>query len=90
MFLIDDILLSPAKGMLYIFKQIQKNAEEEIANEEDISGQLSELYMMLETGRITEEEFDNRESILLDKLDQLEQDEEENEDDDGEDEKDDQ
>ena len=73
MFLIDDILLSPAKGLFYIFKQIHKAAEEEFLNEENISAQLSELYMMLETGKITEEEFNNKESELLDRLDQIEE-----------------
>jgi len=73
MFLIDDLLLSPAKGLFYIFKQIHKAAEEEFLNEENISAELSELYMMLETGKITEEEFDKRESELLKKLEQIEE-----------------
>ena len=72
MFLIDDILLFPAKGLFYIFKQIHKAAEEEFLNEENISAELSELYMMLETGRITEEEFDKSESVLLNRLEQIE------------------
>ena len=73
MFLIDDILLSPAKGLFYIFKQIHKAAEEEFLNEENVSAELSELYMMLETGKITEEEFNNRESELLNRLEQIEE-----------------
>ena len=73
MFLIDDVLLSPAKGMFYIFKQIHKAAEEEFLDEENVSAELSELYMMLETGKITEEEFNNRESELLNRLEQIEE-----------------
>ena len=73
MLLIDDILLSPAKGLFYIFKQIHKAAEEEFLNEENVSAELSELYMMLETGKITEEEFNNRESELLNRLEQIEE-----------------
>ena len=73
MFLIDDVLLSPAKGMFYIFKQIHKSAEEEFLDEENVSAELSELYMMLETGKITEEEFNNRESELLNRLEQIEE-----------------
>jgi len=73
MFLIDDILLSPAKGLFYIFKQIHKAAEEEFLNEENVSAELSELYMMLETGKITEEEFNNKESELLNRLEQIEE-----------------
>ena len=73
MLLIDDILLSPAKGLFYIFKQIHKAAEEEFLNEENVSAELSELYMMLETGKITEEEFNNKESELLNRLEQIEE-----------------
>ena len=73
MLLIDDILLSPAKGLFYIFKQIHKAAEEEFLNEENVSAELSELYMMLETGKITEEEFNKRESELLNRLEQIEE-----------------
>lgn len=72
MLLIDDILLFPAKGFFYIFKQIHKAAEEEFLNEENVSAELSELYMMLETGKITEEEFNKRESELLNRLEQIE------------------
>ena len=73
MLLIDDILLSPAKGLFYIFKQIHKAAEEEFLNEENVSAELSELYMMLETGKISEEEFNKRESELLNRLEQIEE-----------------
>jgi len=73
MLLVDDILLSPIKGLFYIFKQIHNAAEDELLNEEGVSAQLSELYMMLETGKITEEEFNTQESALLDRLDQIEE-----------------
>ena len=73
MFLIDDILLSPVKGLTYLAKQIHKAAEEEFLNEENISAQLSELYMMLETAKITEDEFNEKESELLDRLEQIEE-----------------
>ncbi len=73
MLLVDDILLSPVRGLFYIFKQIHNAAEEEFLNEEDITAQLSELYMMLETGKMTEEEFDKKESELLNRLDLIEE-----------------
>ena len=47
-------------------------AWEEIENESDsITTELSELYMMLETGKITESEFDTWEKELLDRLDEI-------------------
>ncbi|EKD22137.1 MAG: gas vesicle protein G [uncultured bacterium] len=70
MFLVDDILLAPARGLLWIFKEIQHAVEAEQANEaEAITTKLSDLYMMLETGQMTEAEFDAAEKVLLDRLD---------------------
>jgi hypothetical protein len=72
MFLIDDILLSPAKGLLWVFREIHDAAQQELASEsETITAALSELYMRLETGQITETEFDAQETTLLDRLDRL-------------------
>ncbi|HHT9105474.1 MAG TPA: gas vesicle protein GvpG [Candidatus Wujingus californicus] len=73
MFLVDDILLSPMKGLLYICKQIHKAAEDDFLNEGNISARLSELYMMLDTGMITEEVFNKKESELLNRLEQIEE-----------------
>jgi len=70
MFLVDDILMAPFKGIFWIFKEINRAAEEEQANEaEAITTKLSDLYMMLETGQMTEAEFDAAEKALLDRLD---------------------
>ncbi|MCR4308485.1 MAG: gas vesicle protein GvpG [Deltaproteobacteria bacterium] len=72
MFLIDDILLSPLHGVLWVAREVDKAAQEELANESGtIKADLSELYLMLETGRITEEEFDAREKVMLDRLDAI-------------------
>ena len=72
MFLIDDILLAPAKGVLWVFQEIHDAAQQELAGEsETITAALSELYMRLETGQITEVEFDAQETMLLDRLDRL-------------------
>ncbi|OGG57293.1 MAG: hypothetical protein A3F84_11390 [Candidatus Handelsmanbacteria bacterium RIFCSPLOWO2_12_FULL_64_10] len=71
MFLIDDILLSPFYGALWVFRQVAGAAHQELeAAEGAITAELSELYMMLETGRITEGEFNAREKELLDLLDE--------------------
>jgi hypothetical protein len=72
MFLIDDLLLSPVKGVLWVFREIHDAAQQELAGEsEAITGALSELYMKLEIGQITETEFDAQEKVLLDRLDRL-------------------
>ncbi len=69
MLLVDDLLLAPVYGLLWVFRKIHDAAQEEIAGEAGaITAELSQLYMMLETGRITEAEFGARERTLLDRL----------------------
>jgi hypothetical protein len=73
MLLIDDILFSPVKGILWVFGEISKVAHEGLADEsKSITESLRQLYMELETGRIPEEEFDKQERVLLDRLEALE------------------
>ncbi len=72
MFLVDDLLISPIKGVLWVFREIHDAAQQELAGEaQAITAALSELYMKLETGQITEAEFDSQEKVLLDRLDRL-------------------
>lgn len=73
MLLLDDILLFPATGIMWIFREVHNAAQEELAREADVvTAELTELYMKLESGKITEEEFDVREKVLLDRLDRIE------------------
>jgi len=67
--LVDDLLLAPLTGLLWVFRKIHDAAQEEMLGEADaITQELRDLYMMLETGRVTEAEFDARERALLDRL----------------------
>ena len=77
MFLVDDLLMAPAKGLLWVFKEIHDAAQQELAGEgEAVTAALSELYQKLESGRLTEAEFDAQEKVLLDRLDRLQAQEE--------------
>ncbi len=72
MLIIDDLLFFPVRSILWTFREIYNAAQEEQANEaEAITAELSDLYMMLETGKITEAEFDQREKDLLDRLEEI-------------------
>jgi len=72
MLLVDDILFFPVHSILWIFREIGKVAREELAGEaQSITEQLRLLYMQLETGRITEQQFDAEEKLLLDRLDAI-------------------
>jgi hypothetical protein len=74
MLLIDDILLFPAHGVGWLVDKVRQAAQQELENESDhLRAELGELYMMLETHQITEEEFTAREATLLDRLTRLEE-----------------
>lgn len=70
MFLLDKLLTTP---LLWIAREINDAVQKERTGEsENITRSLSELYMRLETGQITEQEFETEESQLLDRLDAIE------------------
>ena len=72
MFVVDDLLMAPARGLLWIFQEIHRAAQEEqVTDAESITAELSALYMRLETGKLTEEEFDSEEKLLLERLDRI-------------------
>jgi hypothetical protein len=72
MLLIDDVLLSPARGLLFVFKEIAKTAQGELLDDEAVRQELRESYMLLETGRISEQEFEGRERALIRRLEAIE------------------
>ena len=74
MFIIDKLLLSPIFATVWAARQIQKAIEQErVMEPELITAQLGELYMMLETGRISEQEFQAQEKDLLDRLEEIQE-----------------
>ena len=73
MLLVDDLLLSPFTSLLWLFREIHNRAQQERASEaETVTRSLGELYMKLDTGAITEEQFSAEEKQLLDRLDAIE------------------
>jgi hypothetical protein len=74
MVLVDDLLTFPIRSLFWIFREIHNAAQEELANEtESVTAELSNLYMRLETGKISEEEFAGEEKILLERLDRMQE-----------------
>ncbi len=74
MILVDDLLTFPIRSVLWIFREIHNAAQEELATEADsITAELSDLYMRLETGRISEAEFAAEEKTLLERLEGAQQ-----------------
>jgi hypothetical protein len=74
MFIIDDLMLSPAKFVLWIVRQVHDAAKEELSGERQrLTAELGQLHAMLEGGRLSEDEFDALERVVLDRLDALEE-----------------
>ena len=71
-FLLDDILLAPVKGLIFIAEQIHAQAMGELLDEEGVRQELRELYMLLETAKISEAEFEEREVALVERLEDVE------------------
>jgi len=74
MLILDKLLLSPIYATVWAARQVQHVIQQEReAEPQRITADLSELYMMLDTGRIDEKDFTLREKELLDRLDQIEE-----------------
>jgi len=68
MFLLDDLLLAPAHGFVFILRQIQEAAEKELDSEGAIKRQLLALEVEREAGRISPSEFSEQEEELFARL----------------------
>ena len=74
MLIIDKLLLSPIYATIWAARQVDNAIRQEReAEPERITADLSDLYMMLETGQLTEAEFNIREKELLDRLDLIQE-----------------
>lgn len=72
MFIVDDILLSPLKGLAAVCRKVEEAARGNIENQEKAAVvALSELHRQLESGQIEEKDFDTEEARLLDQIEAL-------------------
>lgn len=71
MFLIDDIFLSPLKGVIWLGKKIDELIEKEISDEGKIKETLMKLQLEFEMDEISEEEYERQEKELLERLDAI-------------------
>jgi uncharacterized membrane protein len=65
MFLIDDLLLAPLKGVVFLAEKINEVIEKETSDEGTIKERLMALQLKFEMDEIDEEEYDKREDELL-------------------------
>ena len=72
MFLIDDILLAPIKGIVWLAEKVRDMAAEELEDTpEKLQRELLDLQMALEVEQITETEYQKREKDILERLEAL-------------------
>jgi uncharacterized membrane protein len=71
MLIIDDILLSPLKGLVFLGKKIDEIIQKEMSDEGKIKERLMELQLRYEMDEISEEEYDRQEEELLNLLEQI-------------------
>ncbi len=71
MFLIDDILLAPLNGVIWIGKKVNDLVEKEFFDEGRIKEKLMELQLRFETDEIGEVEYKKQEQELLARLDSI-------------------
>ena len=71
-FLLDDILLAPLNGVIFLAEKIHAQAMEELLDEDGVRQELRDIYMLLETGKMSDAEFEEREAVLVERLEELE------------------
>jgi hypothetical protein len=74
MFLIDDILMAPLKGIIFLGNKINEVIEKETSDEGSIKERLMRLQLQFEMDEISEEEYDKREDEILQLLEQVRKD----------------
>jgi len=71
-FLIDDILLFPVKGVVWIAEKVWDMALEELEDSpEKLQRELLDLQMAQDTEQITEAEYQKKEKDILERLEAL-------------------
>ncbi|MEW6456341.1 MAG: gas vesicle protein GvpG [Acidobacteriota bacterium] len=71
MFIIDDILLTPVKGLVWMADKIKKQAEAEYLDDSKVQENLISIQMDLEAGLISGEEYNEQERKLLERLEAI-------------------
>ena len=71
-FFIDDILLAPIKGIVWIAEKVRDMALEELEDTpEKLQRELLDLQMAFESEQITEAEYEKKEKDILERMEVL-------------------
>jgi hypothetical protein len=72
MLLIDDLLLMPISGFKFIFRTLQRVAEEQYTDDAPVKQRLLELQLALEAGDISEADYVQEEAAIIRQLREIE------------------
>ncbi|MBI2060275.1 MAG: gas vesicle protein GvpG [Nitrospirae bacterium] len=76
MFLLDDLLLAPIKGITWVGEKLRDLADKELYDPDRIQEELVTLQAKLDMEEIGEEEYNAREKELLERLAEIQKREE--------------
>jgi Gas vesicle protein G len=68
MFLLDDLLLAPVKGIMWLAEQVQKETNSQLFDAAEIKARLAEIQELYDSGMISEAEFLKAEETLMARL----------------------
>jgi len=68
-FLLDDILLAPLNGVVWLGRKFDEVVQREYSGEGRIKEELMALQLRFELDEISEEEYNEHEKVLLARLD---------------------
>lgn len=71
MFLLDDILLAPVKGLVWLGETLDDMIQAEARDDNRLKETLLELQLRLDLGQIGEAEYRRQEGALLERLDAI-------------------
>ncbi|MBI4577987.1 MAG: gas vesicle protein GvpG [Planctomycetes bacterium] len=63
---------APFRGLFLVFREVADRAEQELHDEDAVKAELTDIYMRLEAGTLSEEEFARREAALVQRLEDIE------------------
>ena len=71
MFLIDSILLAPLKGVVWLGEKLNEIVDKELNDTGRIKEELMRLQLQFELDEINQQQYDQKETKLLDRLDAI-------------------
>ena len=71
MFLLDNLLAAPGNGLMFVFKELARKAQDEWLDDDGLKKELQEMYALFEAGRISEREFEEKEYRIVERLQQI-------------------